>query len=71
MPLSTLNFIPPVRDYELCLGSQLSITTTKGKEKVSPIGWAYLYLSANNGKSHRKREITRKREGRGGTEFMS
>jgi hypothetical protein len=35
--------------------------------KVSPIGWAYLYLSANNGKSHMKRENTRKREGRDGS----
>jgi len=44
--------------------------TTKGKGRdgnVSPISWAHLYLSANNGTANRKRERTRKGEGRAGS----
>jgi hypothetical protein len=38
-----------------------------GVGKVSPIGWAHLYLSANYGTTNRKRESTRKGEGRYGS----
>jgi hypothetical protein len=37
-----------------------------GVGKVSPVGWAHLYPSANNGTTNRKRESTRKGEGRVG-----
>ncbi len=35
--------------------------------KVSPIGWAHLYLSANNETTNGKRESMRKGERRGGS----